>query len=229
MAADNAKDVVDQYLARLRSALGDVPSAERDDIVQEIRSHILERIETEGHATEQVVDRILRAIGDPDELASQHKTESMLRRAATSKSPWLLLRTTLRWATTGMAGVIALIVTSAGYGSAAVCYLCGLLKPIFPDRVGLWLGADRTIALGYRARHFSATEVHGISVRPPASFVLGTLGTTEEPVRELLGPWLFPVTFLCGLLFVIATTWFARWFIRKFGRQKSRRTAGIAA
>lgn len=141
MSDDNPTVRVNLYLVRLRKALADVPSSERDEMVEEIRSHILERIEAEGPVTEQVVDKVLWAVGDPEELASEYKTEAMLRRAAGSKSPWLLLRTTLRWATTGIAGCIAFLITSVGYGCAAVCYLCGFLKPVFPAHVGLWLGA----------------------------------------------------------------------------------------
>jgi len=226
MSAGNAGGSIKQYLVRLRKALGDVPSTERDEIVEEIRSHILERIEAQEPATEQVVNEILRAVGDPKELASQYKTEALLRRARTSQSPLLLLRTTLRWAMSGLAGVIAFLVTAVGYGCAAVCYLCALLKPVFPARIGLWLGPEHTMTMGYWNGRISATEVYGIAVRPPASFALGTLSATEGPVRELLGPWLFPVTLLFGVVFLMATTRFARWFIGKFGQRRSRRSLG---
>lgn len=217
-------EAVNQYLARLQRAFDHLPSAERDEMVEEVRSHVLERIEAEPHVTEQVVNEILRAVGDPKELASQHKTETMLRRAVRSKSPWVLLRGTLRWATTGTAGVIALFVTLTGYGCAAVCYLSVFLKPFFPARIGLWLRPEHTLTLGYWDGRLSGTEVYGISVRPPASFVLGTLGPTEGPVRELLGPWLLPVGLLCGGLFVVGTTLLTRWFIRRFGPRKRSRS-----
>jgi HAAS len=216
MSTDRAMAAVNQYVARLQKAFAHVPSAERDELVEEVRSHVLERIAAEPHVTEDVVSGILRAVGDPEELASQHGTQDMLRRAATSRSPWVLLTSTVRWATTGIAGVIALFVTLTGYGCAAVCYLCVLLKPLFPARIGLWLSAEHFATLGYWDGRFSGTHVYGISVRPPVSFVLGTLGPTG-PVRELLGPWLIPVAFLGGGLFVVATTLLTRRFIRRFG------------
>jgi hypothetical protein len=220
MSNDRAKPAVNEYVARLRKAFDHLPSAERDEIVEELRSHIIERIEAETGVTDHVVDEILRAVGDPEELASQHKMEATLRRAVKSKSPWVLLRSSLTWATTGIAGVIALFVTLTGYGCATVCYLSVFLKPFFPARIGLWLRPEHTLTLGYWDGRFSGTEVYGISVRPPASFVLGTLGPTEGPVRELLGPWLFPVGLLCGALFVVGTTLLTRWFIRRFGPRK---------
>jgi len=221
MSADNVTARTDEYLASLRKALGDVPIAERDEMVEEIRSHIFERIEAEGQATERVINQVLRAVGDPNELASQYKVEALLRGAAKSRSPWVLLRSTLRWAMTGIVGFIAFAITLTGYGCAAVCYLCALLKPILPARIGLWLSPEHTLTLGYWNGRLSGTEVYGISVRPPFSFVLGTLSATNGPVREIYGPWFFPASFLCGLLFIMVTTYFTKWFIRKFGWRKS--------
>jgi uncharacterized membrane protein len=236
MSTDRITAAVDRYLARLREGLRHVPAAERDDLVEEVRSHVRERIDAERQATEEVVNGILRAVGDPGELASQYETESMLRRAARSRSPWVMLRSALRWATTGIAGVVALGVTVTGYGCAAVCYLCALLKPLFPARIGLWLRPGHALTLGYWDGRSAGTEVYGISVRPPLSFVLGTLGPTEGPVRELLGPWLFPVAFLCAGLCVVVTTVLMRRLIRRFGpprtntspRREGKASPGVA-
>src|SRR5713101_449485 len=130
---------VEEYLGRLGKAFDHVPPAERDDIVAEVRSHIMERIEEQQRAGDDVVDDVLRAVGDPAELARQHRTETMLRQAERSRSPWLLLRSTLRWATTGSAGLVAVFVALLGYGCGVVCWLSALLKPLFPARIGLWL------------------------------------------------------------------------------------------
>jgi hypothetical protein len=130
MQTDSAVRQIDEYLASLHKALGKLPPQARDDITKEIRSHILERVEEEGRVTEQTVNEVLRAMGDAREFASQYRTQAVLRRATTSKSPWTLLRATARSATTGLAGVVAFTATIAGYGCALVAYLCALLKPI---------------------------------------------------------------------------------------------------
>lgn len=106
------------------------------------------------------------------------------------------------------------------YGCGMVFFLCGCLKPIVPSRIGLWLAADHTICFGYWNGHLSGTELYGISVRPPVDFVLGTLGPTEGPVRELLGAWLSSVAVLCGVLCFLATSLIARWFIKRFSQKK---------
>jgi uncharacterized membrane protein len=221
MCEDNLDARIAEYLANFRKALGGVPAAEKDELIEEMRSHIVDRVADEAQVTGDVVSRVLSAVGDPKELASQYKTEAILRQAARSKSPWVLLRSTLRWATTGIAGFVAFTVTLAGFGCAAVCYLCALLKPIVPARVGLWISPEHTLTLGYWNGRLSGTEIYGISVRQPVSFVLGTLSSTNGPVREILGAWLFPVSLLAGVVFVIATTYFTRWYIRKFGWRRS--------
>jgi uncharacterized membrane protein len=213
---------IEKYLSDFRRALIKVPAAEREDILQEIRCHIVERVEAYGEVTELLVNQILDSVGDPKQLASQYKTSAMLRRAVKSRSPWVLLSTTFRWATTGVAGVVALITAVIGYGAATASSLCFLLKPFFPSRVGLWLSPQHTLTLGYWNGKLIDTEIYGFAFRPPFNFVvLGTLPSTKGPVRETLGLWIYPVCFLGALLLLVATTSFTRWFIRKFGPRKS--------
>jgi hypothetical protein len=221
MPADKITQAIGQYCVRLRRALRSGPSAERDEIVEEVRIHLLERVESEPHVTEEVVSRIIRAAGDPRELAKEYEMQAMFRQAVTGRSPWLLLRTTPRWAMAGGSGVVAFFVTVIGYGCGTVFYLCALLKPFFPSRIGLWLAPEHTLSFGYWNGRLSETQVYGVSVRPPASFVLGTLSPTEGPIRELLGLWLIPIGLICGGLLLLVTTLFARWFIKRFGSQGS--------
>ena len=226
MPADNLIESIDEYCKRLCKALHKVPSPERDELVREMRTHILERVEAEPGITLEVLTKILRAVGDPKELAAEYRTQTMLREVARSNSPsgllrpWILLRTTLRSAVTSMAGLVAFLATVIGYGCAAVFLICALLKPMLPARIGLWLAPQHTLSLGYWNGLVSGTEVYGISVRPPDSFVLGTLGATEGPVRELLGNWLIPVSILCSVLFFLSTSFVARWLIGRFTRKK---------
>jgi len=219
MPANDVMEAIDQYCNRLWKALHKVPSLDRDEIVRDVRAHILERVEADPRVTEQVLAKILQAVGDPKELASEYRTQTVLRQATYSRSPWALLRATLRWAATSVIGVVAFLSTVIGYGCATVFFLSAFLKPMFPSRFGLWLAPQHTLCFGYWNAH-SGTELYGISVRPPASFVLGTLGPTDGPVRELLGAWLSPVGVLCGVLSFLATSLIARWLIRRFSQNK---------
>jgi uncharacterized membrane protein len=213
--SDSVQQAIDDYLARLRKGLRRLPGPERDELVEELRGHVLERLEARGSSGERSLDEVLRAVGDPAQLASQCETEALLRRAATSRSPWLLLRTTARWAGRGVAGVVALLVTVSGYGSALVCYACAVAKPLFPSHIGMWLTPEHGVTIGYWSGRLPS-DLIGLSVGPPGGLVVfGTFGPTAGPLRELLGLWLTPAGILAGFFFALATTWCARWLMRR--------------
>jgi HAAS domain-containing protein len=225
VSTNDVIESIDGYCKRLWKALHKLPAPERDELIREVRSHILERVEAEPEVTTEALTEILRAVGEPKELAAEYRTQAMLREATRGKPPWVLrpwtlLLGTLRWGVKSMAGLVAFLITLVGYGCTAVFLLCALLKPVFPARIGLWLAPQHTLSLGYWNGRLSGTEIYGISVRPPVSFALGTLGSTEGPVRELLGNWLIPVSLLCGAVFFLATSIVARWFIGRFNRKK---------
>lgn len=226
VSTNSVTESVDEYCKRLGKALHKLPTPERDDFIREVRSHIWERVEAEQEVTAEVLAEIFRALGEPKVLAAEYRTQAMLREATRSDAPWVLrpyvlLRATLRWGVTSIAGMVAFLVTVIGYGCALEFYLCALLKPVFPKHIGLWLAEQHTVSLGYWNGRFSGAEFYGIVVRPPTSFVLiGTVGPTGAPVHELLGYWLIPVGFLCSALFLLATSIVARWFIARFSRRK---------
>ncbi len=215
MLSDSVQQAIDDYLARLRKGLRRLPAAERDELLEEIRGHLLEKLEACGRDDERSLAGVLRAMGDPAQLASQYATEGLLRRAATTRSPWLLLRTTSRWARRGVAGLVALLVTVAGYGSALVCYVCAVAKPLFPSHFGMWLTPEHSVTIGYWSGRLPS-ELLGLSVGPSGGLVIfGTFGPTSGPVRELLGPWLTPAGIVAGFLLAVATTWCTRALVRR--------------
>jgi uncharacterized membrane protein len=220
MSVKSYVDPVDQYCNRLLKALRKMPASEREETVKEVRSHILDRIEAEPEMTDQILTEILRSVGDPKELAAEYRTHALLRHATYSRSPLVLLRATLRWGAKSVTGFVAFLAATIGYGCALVFLLSAFLKPIFPSRIGVWLAARHTICFGYWNGGVSKTELYGISVRPPVSFVLGTLGPTDGPVRELLGAWLSPVGVFCGVTCFLATSLIVRSLVRRFSQKK---------
>lgn len=218
MSIDSVPGEVEAYLERLRKALAR-RGPESDEIVAEIRAHILERLEAEGANLEGGIAGLLGEVGEPEALASEYGTDRLLRRASQSWSPWLLLRTTLRWARTGLGGFLVSVLALLGYGSGAVCLLSTVLKPLFPDQIGLWVAADR-IVLGYWSGA-SGSEMYGISMRLFSAFALGTLGPTPGPAREVLGNWFYPTAWVAGVLLIGATTLLTRRAIGRFRRDGS--------
>src|SRR5215469_4385232 len=131
-------DQVEIYLMHLNAAMLDIPRTEREDFVREIRMHIFEKLEQGGAD----VSQILKALGDPEELARQFHAECSMRRSSRSWSPWVLLRTAARWALTGVQGFVVFMVAVLGYLFGAAFYITAVLKPIFPSNIGLFVGIE---------------------------------------------------------------------------------------
>jgi uncharacterized membrane protein len=177
---------IETYQTRLEAGLRGVAVEEKTEILREIRAHILDSIA--GAADQDAAtSRVLRLLGEPEELAARYRTESLLTRASRSYSPWLLLRTSWRWAKLGMRGIIAFFVAVFGYLTAFALTLCLLLKPILPSRVGVWVG--------------------------PQALNVGIAG--NPGMHEILGAWFVPIIALFAFAFAVGTTQALRWLIRK--------------
>jgi uncharacterized membrane protein len=178
---------IDAYLSRLEAALAGVAASDKEDILREIRAHI---VDSADGATDRdgAVDRVLRMLGTPEELAERYRTECLLTRASRSFSPWLLLRTCWRWAMLGAKGTVAFLLAMFGYSTALALTVSIFLKPFMPSRVGLWVGR------------------HGLNVGVPAH---------PEQMHELLGEWFVPVIAVTAFVVAIGTTQALRWMIRK--------------
>lgn len=189
----------ERYLARLDRALAGIDPRQREDIVREIRCHIAERVEGAGQAEGQALDDTLWGLGSPEVLATTYRKEAMLEQASRSQSPWLLARTALRWMRTGAAGFGIFMTALIGYSLSATLFVTGAIKPLFPENIGLWLD--------------------------PPNLDLGWRSLDLPPARELLGPWLPLVTFVLGLLALMATNAVMRRLIRHIASQRRARTA----
>jgi uncharacterized membrane protein len=219
MATDRTLQIVEEYLSNLRRSCSGVPPEEREEFISEIHSHLLERIELSGSALLHSLESILEATGHPQELAAQLKTQQVLRKASQSVSPWFLLRAMVRTAATGIAGFLSFLLAVAGYGCALACALTFVLKPLFPDHIGLWLGAGYTLTLGYWDGNVVNAQTYGISIRKPFLFVLGTLGP-DGPVHELAGSWVYLIAVTAFVVFLGITTVFSRWAITRLRVQR---------
>ena len=134
--SENSQARIENYLNRLQSALRGVAPEYREDILREIRAHIMDSAEhTADHAG--AVDRVLRLLGTPEELAARYSTECQLQRASRSFSPWLILRTCWNWAKLGIKGTLAFFVAVFGYGLALGFTGAVFTKPLMPTRVGM--------------------------------------------------------------------------------------------
>jgi hypothetical protein len=178
---------IENYLNQLQSALRGVPPEYQEDILREIRAHIMDSAEhSPDHAG--AVDRVLRLLGTPEELAARYSTECQLQRASRSFSPWLILRTCWQWAKLGIKGVLAFFVAVFGYGLALGFTAAVFLKPFMPSKIGWWSGPE------------------GFGIIVPDH---------PEIMHEWLGNSFVPVIAAAAFLSAIGTTQLLRWMMRK--------------
>jgi len=88
---------IELYLRQVRSGLCNLPEPQVADILQELRSHILERAQSGGALSDTVTDATLQALGRPLEVASLYVAENVMARAESSRSPWMVLRGVFFW------------------------------------------------------------------------------------------------------------------------------------
>ncbi len=141
------------------------------------------------------MEEILAGLGPADELAQQYRTGLLVQKARHSISPLVILRATVRWATTGVEGCLVFFIALWGYGMGVAFLLLALLKPFFPQYTGLWVGPGE----------FNFSFRMGATMTNPAS-----------PVHELLGWWLIPVCLVIGSLSLAGTTKLIQFLLRSF-------------
>lgn len=185
---------IDSYLMNLRRCLRELPPEDVNDILREIRSHILDRAEAAGELTDERIVAILKALGRPEDIGPLYESEAMISRARASFSPTLILRTTMRWAMRSLFGFIVFMAGLFGYSLAAGFLACAILKPFLPDEVGMWVHPNGLVSFG------AVDVAHG--------------------THELLGWWIIPVSIIASAAFLVGTTRALRTLLR-YARRRS--------
>ena len=187
---------IKKYLQDVAAALRGLPAEQVRDIVEELRSHIVEK--TSGDVAPTAVDSVLAGLGSPQNLASMYLADDLQVRALASRSPVLVLRSLLRWASLSFAGFFVLLGSLVGYFLSVSFVACALLKPIHPHTGGLWRIPDPTEPYSYSVRL-------GFDSVPPGS-------------TDVLGWSIVPIGLAVGFGLFLLTTRFGLWSIRRFRR-----------
>ena len=185
-------DPLELYLSRFQSALVGMTLAERQDIAEEIRAHVLDR-----SASGMSVAETLVRLGPAEDLAREYcrgalvrRAGALVRRASASISPWLMLRAAFAWAMTGVHGMGVFFTALVGYTLGFAFALLALAKFVFPEATGLWVG-DGVFHFGFP---------------PPVG----------QEAREVLGTWFQPVAVGLAALFLTLTTVVMRALMPRF-------------
>jgi hypothetical protein len=193
-----ANERIDGYLRRVRTGLRGLPDAEVTDILNELRAHIVERLELASGPRDSAVESVLQSFGRPEKIAALYVSENLVSRAESSRSPWTILRSLFYWSTLSVIGFVVFMICLIGYTFGVCFFLAALMKPIHPQGVGLWYRND------------------------PANFSLhvGGFSGPAGQERELLGWWLVPVGCSLGGGTILLTTHFALWSLRRLRRSR---------
>ena len=201
--SDTGESRVRGYLYMLGQSLRASASAPlAADAVREVESHIRERVaESSGMPNErEALEAILLRLGSPSTVARAYSLEMILEEAAVGGRFVVVLRSLFQAAATGVTGFFTAMLLFLGYSSGAAFISIAVLKPIFPNNVGLWLH-------------------EGVS--------LGGQFPAPEGVTPLGGYWIIPICLFVGLLILIATHRLARRWVGRLRQRIRDRRAGM--
>jgi len=152
------------------------------DAVREIDSHLRERIAAaDGTLDERAsLERILAELGPPLRVAQAYSVERTIDEAIMTGHLVPMFRAMWRLAVTTMAGFAAALGLFAGFVISFAFVAIAVMKPLFPDNVGLWV--------------YNASGIpHDLGIRFPA------------PADEHIvgGYWIIPISLFAGLLVLV--------------------------
>lgn len=198
LSADSQRSI-DTYLAALRKQLRDLMEEDVNDIVKEIRAHILDK--TTDAANPEQVEQTLAALGTPAALASRYRTEELMKRAQTHRSGAQKALLAMQWIGTVVGGLVAFAVSVVGYCLGGGLVVLGVLKIVWPQGTGLW-------------------ESHGPGDSWGLSFSSGSGNTPPPNSHDVLGWWLVPLGLVLGTALFYATYRFGAWMMRMLWRPR---------
>lgn len=190
--SEQAQKKIDNYLVCLGSRLRGLSSETSREIIEEMRSHIADKVTINGELIPKKVDAALAALGSPTELAREYTTDDLLLRVEATRSPLRIIDSLFRWATFSGIGFLVLIGSSLGYFAGCALIVCAALRPFHAYAAGLWRLPDGEFSLRM-----------GFGIAPTGG-------------RDVLGWWIVPLGLIVGCGLLTLTTRFALWCAREY-------------
>jgi len=176
-----------------RSLRSFLPRDVAKDALQEIESHILERVaQLESRPDERTaVEQVLTELGPPLRVAQAYSTEMAVDEALATGRTGAIARALWHLATTTAGGFLATLGLFVGYVSGAAFLALAVLKPIFPENVGLFVENGVPRSLGALFPVPAGTEVWGGYWVIPFTVAIGLfiLAGTHRAARRFLSWW----------------------------------------
>ena len=198
ITATGSESRIESYLARVRAALRGLPERETEDILGELRSHVVDLAGEEG----EDIEAALASLGDPVDLAKKYRNENSMTRAECSSSPLVILQGLRHASRSRWQRVTVTALYFFGYANVLSLWAAAIEKVFAPSRTGLWYTPG--------------------NLWP---FTLVTDGQGPAAARELLGWWLIPAFCVLGWVLHYLIDQAAQWWIRRYRRSRSAETA----
>jgi hypothetical protein len=180
-----ANSLLEEYLEKLRKILKPLSPDEREEIVLEIKGHILDSLSLIKEEKDEVgnLKTVLEKLGDPEVYAPGFVTDYILEKGMKGKSLSLIFKGLLRWGFSTITGFVSVIFFFALYLLSFSLVIIGILKPFFPKDIGLFVKGESFEGLGY---------IKNVSSVPQ--------------IKELLGYAFVPMAIISGILIFFVTT-----------------------
>ncbi len=185
-------DPLEIYIGRFQANLPSMTLAERQDIVDEIRSHVHDRVAAHGLTIPDVLERL----GAPETLAGEYHRGNLVLRQRFSLL--VLLRIAFAAVATAFHGMFLTAIAFFGYAGALSCFGLLIARMLFPEQTVLWTTPEWQLGIG--------------ADRPPGATIL--LNGWLQPIAFGAGAALFSLTTM-----LIQRTWrsMKRWYRRATG------------
>lgn len=128
---------LDAYLSEVRRYLTGLPKSEADEIILELRAHVLDRLDGQD-VTVEAVDAALWALGSPAEIGRSN----VAARVGRPLSSTSLLESVRNAIAIARAGVSLLLTLIAGGALSVGLFAFAAAKLVDPHRTGIWRDGD---------------------------------------------------------------------------------------
>jgi uncharacterized membrane protein len=183
------------YLYVLERALRtSLPRDIAADAAREVESHIRERVaQSEPQPDERTaLERLLAELGPPLKVAQAYSIEMAMEEAVTTGRAVAVARSVLHMAASGVMGFFGALGLFVGYVLGLSFVAIAVLKPIFPDNVGIFVVNGIPRSLGAQFPRPEGAEVFGgYWIIPLSAMVgLGILLLTHRAARRWISTWM---------------------------------------
>ena len=184
--------IYNDYMKRVIKATNSLSTENQNDIYMEINSHIYESLQNNNNENEiELTLDIIERLGIPEEVLKPLVADKKLEQATKTFNPIHIFKALILNFTNGISYVIFFILYLLLFGFVFLIFA----KIIFPSEVGMFTQNNKIIAMGY------------ISIKD------------NQNVKEILGNWFIPFTFICIIVFYFLITLLLK-FKKSINKQK---------